>query len=193
MKQMKQNNFYEVDGCTDFIPVKLIEEHKHMTNTLKVELTETGDRAFVPHMYSFPKVNEPQKVTVPMFVAEWIEECKRSGWHLQKVLSRLDDDEKVGDWAYYVNDDLISEKVDMIARAWLDGFEIEKEKLYFVEIPNPNSKDVYNYFLKKDSWTGKVVLFKCSANPRNNKDLWLTESEIKQDFEWAWQWAKEVE
>ena len=54
-KQMKQNNFYEVDGCTDFIPVKLIEEHKHMTNPLKVELTETGYRTFVPHMYSFPK------------------------------------------------------------------------------------------------------------------------------------------
>ena len=39
---MKQNDFYELDGCTDFIPVKLIEEHKHMTNTLEVELTETG-------------------------------------------------------------------------------------------------------------------------------------------------------
>ena len=127
---MKMNEFYEVDGCTDFIPVKLIEEHKHMTNTLEVELTQTGYKTFVPTMYSFPKVNEHQKPVVPKFVAEWIEGCKRSGWHLQKVLSRLDDDEKVGDWAYDENDDLISEKVDMIARAWLDGYEIEKEKFY---------------------------------------------------------------
>ena len=44
------------------------------------------------------QIDEPQKVTIPKFVAEWIKECKRSGWHLQKVLSRLDDDEKVGDW-----------------------------------------------------------------------------------------------
>ena len=44
---MKQNEFYEVDGCMDFIPVKLIEEHKHMTNSLKVELTETGNKTFV--------------------------------------------------------------------------------------------------------------------------------------------------
>ncbi|MBO4108071.1 DUF1642 domain-containing protein [Streptococcus suis] len=82
------------------------------------------------------QIHEPQKVVVPKFVAEWIEECKRSGWHLQKVLSNLDDDEKVGDWAYDGNDDLIPEKVEMIARAWLDGFEIEQEKLYTVELFN---------------------------------------------------------
>ncbi|HFI0164441.1 TPA: DUF1642 domain-containing protein, partial [Streptococcus suis] len=75
-------------------------------------------------------------VVVPKVVAEWIEECKRSGWHLQKVLSNLDDDEKVGDWAYNENDDLIPEKVDMIARAWLDGYEIEQEQLYTVELFN---------------------------------------------------------
>ena len=73
---MKRNDFYEVDGCTDFIPVKLIEEHKHMTNTLKVELTETGYRTFVPHIYSFPKVDEPQKPVVPKFVADFYESIK---------------------------------------------------------------------------------------------------------------------
>ncbi|MGU7942559.1 DUF1642 domain-containing protein [Streptococcus suis] len=78
------------------------------------------------------KIHEPQRVVVPKFVAEYIERCKQSGWHLQKVLSGLDDDEKVGDWAYDENDDLIPENVDMIARAWLDGFEIEQEQLYVV-------------------------------------------------------------
>ena len=28
---------------------------------------------------------------------------------------------------------------------------------------------------------------------RNQAEYQLTESEIKQDFEWAWKWAKEVE
>lgn len=78
------------------------------------------------------QIHEPQKVVVPKFVAEYIEKCKQSGRHLQKVLSRLDDDGKVGDWAYDENDDLIPEKVDMIACAWLDGYEIEQEKLYVV-------------------------------------------------------------
>ncbi len=73
---MKQNDFYEVDGCIDFIPVKLIEEHKHMVNTLKVEVAETGFKIFVPSIYRFPNVNKLQKVVVPKFVAEWIEETK---------------------------------------------------------------------------------------------------------------------
>ena len=41
-------------------------------------------------------------------------------------LTRLDDDEKVGDWAYDENDDLIPEKVDMIARAWQWAKEVEE-------------------------------------------------------------------
>ena len=128
------------------------------------------------------QIDEPQKVVVPKFVAEWIEGSKRSGWHLQKALYRMDDDEKVGDWLYDENGDLIFEKVDIFARAWLDGYEVEKEKLYTVEIPNPNG--VVVCLERLDG--GKIALSTLGESE-------LTESEIKQDFEWAWQWAKEVE
>ena len=130
------------------------------------------------------QIDEPQKPVVPKFVAEWIEECKRSGWHLQKALYRLDDDEKVSDWAYDENNDLIPEKVDEFARAWLayPNITIEKEKLYTVEIPNPNGVVVCLERLDR----GKIALSTLGESE-------LTESEIKQDFEWAWQFAKEVE
>ena len=141
------------------------------------------------------QINEPQKPVVPKFVAEWLEECKRSGWHLQKALSRLDDDEKVGDWAYDKNDDLIPEKVDMIARAWLDGCAVEKEKLYTVEIPNPvitDNSDSVTVLMKTD--LGVVLTDVVNYIGREQESAYqLTESEIKQDFEWAWQWAKGVE
>lgn len=141
------------------------------------------------------QIGDPQKVVVPKFVAEWIEGCKRSGWHLQKVLSRLDDDEKVGDWAYDRNDDLIPEKVDMIARAWLDGYGVEKEKLYTVEIPNPvltDNSDSVSVLMKIDS--GVVLTDVVNYIGRKQEPVYqLTESEIKKDFEWAWQFAKEVE
>ncbi|WFA75673.1 DUF1642 domain-containing protein [Streptococcus suis] len=143
------------------------------------------------------QINEPQKVVVPKFVAEWIEGCKRSGWHLQKVLSRLDDDEKVGDWAYDENDDLIPEKVDMIARAWLDGYDIEKERLYTVEIPNPvltDNSDSVTALMKTD--LGVVLTDVVNYIGRKQESVYqLTESEIKQDFEWVWdaRFAKPVE
>ena len=128
------------------------------------------------------QIHEPQKVVVPKFVAEWIEGSKRSGWHLQKALYRMDDDEKVGDWSYDENGDLIFEKVDIFARAWLDGYEVEKEKLYTVEIPNPNG--VVVCLERLDG--GKIALSTLGESE-------LTEAEIKQDFEWAFQFAKPVE
>ena len=139
---------------------------------------------------------------IPKFIAEWIEECKRSGWHLQKALYRLDDDEKVGDWAYDENDDLIPDKVDMIARAWLFGYKVEQEKLYTVEIPNPNGSGYSKICLAKNK-DGKVELFtwgcytsiEFADDWKQEDNAQLTESEIKQDFEWAWDagFAKPVE
>ena len=139
------------------------------------------------------QIDEPQKPVIPKFVAEWLEECKRSGWDLQMVLSRLDDDEKVGDWAYDENDDLIPEKVDMIARAWLDGYEVEKEKLYTVELLNPNIIGNEHTVLVKNVFKQIVMVRVYGDNWRTAKGYHLTEAEIKKDFEWACQFAKEVE
>ncbi|HEM5071640.1 TPA: DUF1642 domain-containing protein [Streptococcus suis] len=193
---MKQNDFYEVNGCTEFIPVTINETYADGVDVTVHSTTHTF-RMAVKQVYQFQKPHEPQKVVVPKEVAEWIEDCKRSGWHLQKVLSRLDDDEKVGDWAYDRNDDLIPEKVDMIARAWLDGYEIKQEKLYTVEIPDPNRPDIATFLYKEngkvfigtDIFLDEVPNYKWKNEPENQ----LTESEIKEDFEWAWQFAKEVE
>lgn len=136
------------------------------------------------------QIDEPQKVVVPKFVAEWLEYCKSSYRDLQTVLSRLDDDRKVGDWAYDEDDNLMSEKVDMIARAWVDGYEIEQEKLYTVEIPNPNLK-VHTILQKVGK--GLVLIMVTNARWRGWAESKLTEAEIKQDFDFLWQFAKPVE
>ncbi|HFI0647775.1 TPA: DUF1642 domain-containing protein [Streptococcus suis] len=139
------------------------------------------------------QIDQPQTVVVPKFVAEWIESCKRSGWHLQKALYRLDDDWKVGNWAYDDNDDLIPEKVDMIALAWLDGYEVEQEQLYTVEIPDPNSRYTYRFLSKNDR--GVFIDGSCDDCWKDYDSNHLTESEIKKDFDWAWDagFAEEVE
>ena len=142
------------------------------------------------------KINESQKVTVPKFVAERIEFCKKYPyfWTLDKVLRELDVEEKLAEWVYNIRGDLIPERVNMIAKAWLayPNIEVEPEKLYTVEIPNPNSKGNHKIYLCKDDTTGKVYLCKGTFNPKKNKNLKLTEAEIRKDFEWAWHWAKEV-
>ncbi|HEM3544415.1 TPA: DUF1642 domain-containing protein [Streptococcus suis] len=150
----------------------------------QAEALYTDVRSFLDNTFELiDQIHEPQKVVVPKFVAEYIERCKQSGWHLQKVLSRLDDDEKVGDWAYDENDDLIPEKVDMVAHAWLFGYQIEQEKLYTVEIPNPHSGN-YTYLHRSGSVIKLVTTQFENWKARDYNHF--TESEIKQDFEWAW-------
>ena len=138
------------------------------------------------------QIDEPHKVVIPKFVAEWLEYCKIAYRDLQMILSRLDHDRKVGDWAYDENDDLIPEKVDMIARAWLDGYEIEqdKEKLYTVEIMDTILTKVTRgrniQYKMLPSVTFPNVFDKATYTTK------LTEQEIKQKDEWLWQSAKEV-
>ena len=182
---MKQNNFYEVDGCTDFIPVTINETFANSV-AVTVDNYMQGYGLVVKEVYRFPKGHEPQKPVVPKFVAKWLEGCKRYDWHLQKVLSRLDDDEKIGDWAYDENDDLISEKVDMIARAWVDGYEIEKEKLYTVDIGGVGSSRLFKHI------RNNKYRFHWRKELEGYTDK-LTEQEIKKADERLWEFAKEVE
>ena len=81
-------------------------------------------------------------------------------------------------------------EIEIVAKAYLYGYEIEPERLYTVEIPNPN---LNTHTVLQKTEKGIVLVTVTNARWRGWKNSNLTESEIKQDFEWAWQWAKEVE
>ncbi len=80
---------------------------------------------------------------------------------------------------------------ERLVNAVLYGYEVRKEKLYTVEIPNPNGgtylalcKDVDGKLFFDAFFSEEWKTFgKCK----------LTEKEIKKGFGWAWQFAEEVE
>lgn len=82
---------------------------------------------------------EPEKMVIPRFVAEWIEENKSRFSSLYNVYSWLSF--KVNDVSLWVN-----ENQDIFAHAWLDGYEVEKEKKYTVQILD-SSTDGYSIIL----------------------------------------------
>ncbi|HFR3342906.1 TPA: DUF1642 domain-containing protein [Streptococcus suis] len=130
------------------------------------------------------QIDEPQKVVVPKFVAEWIEEHEAQFSNLYTVYSWLGQQKnQVSEW--------VNSNIDIFARAWLSGFEIEQEKLYTVEIPDPNS--CYTYIFLSKNNRGAFIDGSCDDCWKDYDSNQLTESEIKQDFDWAWQFAKEVE
>ena len=75
------------------------------------------------------KIDEPQKPVIPKYVAEWIEECKRDRFYaLHGAFANMDN--KLKRWRAQ------GCHSELFAKAWMYGYEIEKEKLYTVEIPN---------------------------------------------------------
>ncbi|HFU3983760.1 TPA: DUF1642 domain-containing protein [Streptococcus suis] len=141
----------------------------------------------VDAFYTLNQIHEPQKVVVPKFVAEWIEEAKEEGYNLSYAMSDDITPSEVEEWLFkyaYSNE-------ETFARAWLDGYEVEQERLYTVEIPNPHAPIECHSRLAKN-YKGKVVL-EVQDWLNIAESYKLTEAEIKQDFEWAWQWAEAVE
>lgn len=70
------------------------------------------------------------------------------------------------------------------------SYEVDKEKLYTVELPNPN--DFVHTILHRTE-KGIIISYSADENYKNIKENQLTEAEIKKDFEWAWQFAEEVQ
>lgn len=151
---------------------------------------KTFDHALDIALNIVKQLDEPEKPVVPYFVADWIEDNREAleeyvYSNVQIVLPKIQDDNPKHSW-------LNGKGIDIIVDCIRNGYEVEEEKLYTVEIPNPNRTDVslvlgvYN--------DGKVAIFAvCTDSWKYEKRYKLTEAEIKKDFEWAWQFAKEIE
>ena len=135
------------------------------------------------------QIDEPQKPVVPKFVAEWIVEMKQDERPLYSVMSSLMNKTN-HEWDVWKSANMNFSEI--VAQAWLYGYEIEKEKLYTVEIPNPN---LNAHVVLQKTGDGLVLVTVGNAGWAEWESSKLTESEIKQDFGWAWDagFAKEVE
>ncbi|AQP77639.1 DUF1642 domain-containing protein [Listeria monocytogenes] len=78
------------------------------------------------------KVEEPELVVVPQCVADWIEQKKANGDQLYIAMDKSWESMNytVSDWLEEGED-----RYNKFARAWLDGYEVEKEPLYYVRLP----------------------------------------------------------
>ena len=77
------------------------------------------------------QLDESKKVTVPQFVADWIEECKNDDFHLFGAMEGISSNQKKLDYWFREDDNM-----ELFARAWLDGYTVEEEKRYIVSLKN---------------------------------------------------------
>ena len=104
------------------------------------------------------QLDEPEKVKIPQFVADWIEYCKVKKITLAHALYRSEEakNKSVYHWIFEG-----SGHQETFARAWLDGYEVEEEKRYVVKVKG-NIKEnmlVYGEFAERYFFTKSSSLY----------------------------------
>lgn len=115
---------------------ELIEKYKDLFEKLHVFPVIAISRV----LKDLQQLDEPQKVTVPQFVADYIKDAKYYEWDLDDVFDHITEESEgseISEWFYTLGN------VDVFARAWLDGYEVEQEKRYYIRLKNVDEN--YNY------------------------------------------------
>lgn len=115
----------------------------------------------------FDGAMEREKVTIPQFVADWINKAKGLGKSLYYALDHSP--EEVNLW--FCEDEANYQNI--FARAWLDGYTVKKEPRYIVKMKNIHS---YSSTLKRDDITkeyffGNEVQMCASSSTHTRKEL----------------------
>lgn len=104
------------------------------------------------------QLDEPQKPVVPQFVADYIDFKKENDFHVYGAMRVIEDhyDKRVPQWFYEKN-------IETFARAWLDGYTVEKEKRYRVKMKNAYYNKYPQFLCEKDNgifWAAVIDLRK---------------------------------
>lgn len=104
----------------------------------------TGWAVYVYIEELIKSLDESEKIKIPQFVAEKIEYFKKSGdWDLFQAMDYMFGKKEIKEWLEDKNNQ------ELFARAWLDGYEVEKEKRYTVVIKETKQPLYYNAGEKK--------------------------------------------
>lgn len=123
--------------------------------------TVTVNREWI--LKSIEQLDEPQKVMISQFVADYIKDAKYYEWDLDDVFDHIAEESgesEISKWFYTLGN------IDILARAWLDGYEVEKEKRYLVKMKNLRALFCYLAYISDEGyWTfmasgGKSIVIK---------------------------------
>lgn len=93
-----------------------------------------------PYIDDLQQLNEPKRVKVPQEIADEIEYYKKNDGY--GLFCAMDD-------CYEKHKDWFNRNEETFARAWLDGYEVEKEKRYTVVMKKTKQPLYYNAVDKK--------------------------------------------
>ena len=104
---------------------QLIEKYKKLEGIWDAEGAELARQIFLQDL---EQLDEPEKIKVPQCVADWITHSKNIGRSLFGAMSIFEENTEIKKWMQW------AENQETFALAWILGYEVEKEKRYFVKI-----------------------------------------------------------
>ena len=127
----------------------------------------TGWAVYVYIEELIKSLDEPEKIKIPQFVADWITHSKNIGRSLFGAMSIFEENTEIKKWMQWADNQ------ETFARAWLDGYEVEKEKKYYVRFKWIESSYSYLTFIKHlHAWTlADIKLDKKFRTAHTRKEL----------------------
>ena len=119
---------------------------------------------------------EPEKPVIPQFVAEWIEVCKE---HLTTSLytamnpNFMKENSQSFDFILWIKK---TSNQDIFARAWLDGYEVDKEKRYTARLKVVTIKE--SGYLNRHNKNGSITI-DTSFTAGGQYQVYFTRSELE--------------
>lgn len=110
----------------------VVTEIEETKNAISYQIKYSGDMGMT-WLDERDLIAPAQVLKVPQFVADWISHCKQKVYDLFLSMDYEDSDMSYEMYNWLTFSD---ENQEIFARAWLDGYEVEKEPVWVVENEN---------------------------------------------------------
>ena len=123
------------------------------------------------------QLDEPQKVTIPQFVADYIEYTKEEDYHLLGAMCevRKHENKEIDHWLY------TDDNIETFALAWMFGYTIKKDKRYRVIVKGIcGNHETLNCEKHSNEW-----LFSSSEENRTYKTKFTRKQLEEAGFGWV--------
>ncbi len=127
----------------------------------------TGWAVYVYIEELIKSLDEPEKIKIPQFVADWITHSKNIGRSLFGAMSIFGENTEIKKWMQW------AENQETFALAWILGYEVEEEKRHYVRFKWIEDSYSYLTFIKHlHAWTLKnITLDKKFRTAHTRKEL----------------------
>ncbi|EGO5991140.1 DUF1642 domain-containing protein [Enterococcus faecalis] len=122
---------------------ELIEKIKYGRMNYPSDRWDKGYNSALEYVINIvQQLDEPKKVIVPKVVADWLEYTKKKGDSLIDSFNPWD----LYGAEYSDANSWIDDNQETFARAWIDGYEVEKEPRYVISVPDDS---IHKHYLAR--------------------------------------------